>query len=113
MIVIPAKFESLENLKTKTNLVFSTSEEIPKLEELQLINSEGYLAFNPDEYRNQVLGILKNKRIGVDESELTHSQRLRNVMFLIYQESGLQTPFEDFYAEKMDKIIDHYKTKYL
>jgi hypothetical protein len=113
MIVVPAKFESIEKLKTKTNLVFSIKEEIPKLEELQMIQAEGFLAFNVDEYRTQVLGILKNKRIGVDEQQLTHSQRLRNVFFLIWQEQNPGVPFEDFYSEKMEKIIEHYKTKFL
>lgn len=113
MIVVPAKFESIEKLKTKTKLVFSTGEEIPKLEELQLILSEGYLAFNPDEYRSQVLAILKNKRVGVDETELTHSQKLRNVFYRIWSDDNKGVTFEDFYAEKMDKITDYYKNKFL
>ena len=113
MIVVPAKFESIEKLKTKTNLVFSIKEEIPKLEQLQLIQAEGFLAFNADEYRSQVLGILKNKRIGVDESKLTHSQRLRNTLYLVWQEQNPGIEFDVWYAQTMEKIISHYQNKYL
>lgn len=110
MIILKSKFESVTKLKTKTNLVFSTTDEIPRLEELQLIDSEGYLSFNPDEYRTQVLAIINNKRIGVDESELTHSQRMRNVMYQVWMEIG-SGEFEDYYAAEMTKIIEHYKKK--
>lgn len=113
MIIVPAKFESIEKLKTKTNLVFSTIEEVPKLEELQLIKAEGFLAFNPDEYRNQVLGILKNKRIGVDESKLTPSQKLRNTLYMIWQEKSSGVEFDVWYPLMMEKIISHYQEKYL
>ena len=112
MIILKAKFENLDKLKTKTNLVFSTKEEIPKLEELQLIQAEGFLVFNVDEYRTKVLNIIKNKRIGIDESELPFSQRLRAVLYRIWEQSGTGE-FEDFYSQQMERIIDHFKTKYL
>lgn len=111
MILIQAKFEREKSLKTKRNLVFSTKQDIDELELMQMESTEGYLAFNPDEYREKVLNIIKSKRIGVDEGEMTLSQRMRFVFWNVAQEMGIDP--EEFYQKEMLKIIDHYKTKYL
>jgi hypothetical protein len=111
MLLFRAKFEREKSLKTKRNLVFSTKEELSELEVAQLESGEGYLAFNVDEYREKVLKIIESKRIGVDENEMTKSQKLRFILFNIASENGLD--FEEYYSEQLDKICEHYKTKYL
>lgn len=113
MILVPAKFEKLDPLKTKKNLVFSVSidTESPDFEGLK--GSEGYLAFNPDLYRAEMLEIIKAKRIDVDASDLTPSQRLRMVLYNIYTERNPGVSFEDFYKDTLENIINHYQTKYL
>jgi hypothetical protein len=111
MILIRAKFERDKSLKTKMNLVFSTKEEISEIELAQLEQGEGFLAFNPDEYRAKVLRIIEAKRIGVDEGEMSNSQKLRFVLWNVAQARGLE--FEEFYTSEIDRICDHYKIKYL
>jgi len=111
MILTKAKFEKVTRMKTKQNLVFSIKDEISQIEVDQLIMGEGWLAFNPDEYRAKVLAVIANKRIGVQDTGLTFSERLRKVLFLVSEEKGVD--FETFYSEEMAKIIEHYKYKYL
>jgi hypothetical protein len=44
------------------------------------------------------------------ENGKSPGQRLRNVLFLIHQaQGGNKDNFNDFYNEKMEKIITHYK----
>ena len=39
------------------------------------------------------------------------SQRLRSVIFLLWKQAGEELPFEVFYAQSMDKIIEHLKSQ--
>lgn len=42
----------------------------------------------------------------------THSQRLRAVLFLLYEQDAKgYVTFESYYADLMERIINHYKTK--
>ena len=48
------------------------------------------------------------------EKEVVHrspSQRLRSVIFLLWKQTKEELPFEVFYANSMEKIIDHLKSK--
>jgi len=41
----------------------------------------------------------------------TKSQRLRAVLFIEWKQNGEQGEFKDFYADRMEKIIQHYKDR--
>jgi hypothetical protein len=48
------------------------------------------------------------------EKEIIHkspSQRLRSVIFLLWKQTGEELPFEVFYVQKMDHIIEALKAK--
>ena len=48
------------------------------------------------------------------EKEVVHrspSQRLRSVIFLLWKQTGEELPFEIFYTNKMEAIIEHLKSK--
>jgi len=113
MIIIKAKFEKLEKLTTKTKLVFSTNQRIPEVEYHQLILGDGFLAFNPDEYRARVQAIIKDKKIGINDLGQTPSELLRKTLFLVAEARGLAGNFEEFYEQEMQKIREHYQSKYL
>jgi hypothetical protein len=114
MILIKAKFESIKKMKIKLNMVFSTKEEIPSHELHQLLSGEGHLIFNVDEYRQKVLSIIKNKRIGINDLGQTPSERFRKVLYLIFTDGGgAHDDFPAYYESEMEKIINHYKHKYL
>jgi hypothetical protein len=39
----------------------------------------------------------------------THSQRLRNVMYRVWENGGIPMEFESWYKTEMERIIDRYK----
>jgi hypothetical protein len=48
------------------------------------------------------------------EKEVIHkspSQRMRSVLFLLWKQTGEELPFEVFYTQHMERIIDHLKAK--
>jgi hypothetical protein len=48
------------------------------------------------------------------KAEVVHkspSQRMRSVIFLMWKQTGEELPFEVFYHQTMERIIDHLKSK--
>lgn len=111
LIIKEVKLERIKEQKTRTDLVFSTKEELDPIELYQLIKTHGFLAFNADTFKAKVEDMMKNKRVGVDYDSKTKSQIQRGVLTEIALKKGLD--IEKFYAEKMDEIIDHLRVKYL
>lgn len=55
---------------------------------------------------------LDQTEINVYESSAkTPSQRLRGVLYRVWEDAGKQGEFPQFYAGEMEKIITHYKGK--
>lgn len=114
MIIIEAKFERIKPLETKTNLVFSTKDELNEITVAQMLRADGYLLFSMDEIKQEVERAVKEKKIGLNEKGFSPSQRLRAVMSLIWQNDpyiNLEKSFDEFYIREMEKIIEHYKKK--
>ena len=52
------------------------------------------------------------EKIDKDLETKTKSQRLRSVLYVYWKQTGQKdSKFEDFYNEKMEKLIEHYKSK--
>lgn len=67
----------------------------------------GWLLFNPQE---QDVESLELEAIRKDIGGKTPSQRMRSVLYVLYQQSGrTDLTFEQFYMEKMNRIIDQIK----
>lgn len=49
--------------------------------------------------------------VHVERHEKTPGQRLRAVLFLIHKQEKMDMPFEQFYREKMNGLIDQLKEK--
>lgn len=45
------------------------------------------------------------------ESDKTPSQRLRNVIYVYWEQNGKKGDFNDFYRKKLEGFIEHIKTK--
>lgn len=41
----------------------------------------------------------------------TPSQRLRNVLYIYWEQNGSQGEFNEFYKKEYEKIIEHFKSK--
>ena len=56
-------------------------------------------------------------KVATDGNRKTHSQRLRAALYVLYSASrersliGGNVPFETFYAEHMERLIEHIKVK--
>jgi len=45
----------------------------------------------------------------VEKTDKSPSQRLRNVLFIMWKQKKLQEPFDDYYRKQMNIITEHFK----
>jgi hypothetical protein len=113
MIVINATLESFRSLKDKTlSLNFGTQE--PTAEQIQAIalNAQkyGYLVFSGTQLTSEQLDAIDKAKNDLYDSQKTPSKRLRNVLYVWYEQDskGYKT-FEDYYLYHMERIIENVK----
>jgi len=88
-----------------------TSEELMEMD--KLLANNGVLYFKD----SGTLTTEEQKELDNVEIEVegkTKSQRLRNVLYVLYEQCGDSESvmsFNDFYSSKMETIIEHYKSK--
>lgn len=72
----------------------------------------GYMAFKNEPFRNNEKEVIENLKADYEETGKTPSQRLRNVLYVNFEQGneGYST-FTDYYNAKMEKIVNHYKNK--
>ena len=76
----------------------------------KLINQSGLIYFKPKgNITDEELKELDNFDVKVEGK--TQSQRLRNVLYILHQQSNAPTDFKEFYKNETEKIIQHYKDK--
>lgn len=87
-----------------------TSTEVAQID--ALCEQFGYLYFKADES----LTPDEVKELDALDTELydkpkTQSQRLRNVLYKVWEQTDRAVAFKEFYRQETEKIINHYKTK--
>jgi hypothetical protein len=113
--ILPAILDSFRSLKDRTfKIVFETNELSP--EQLSQIatglNMPGYLAFNPDPFKKEMIDTLELTKVDYEDNGKTKSQRLKAVMYRMWQQNKERYDvFDDFYNAKMEQLISHYKGK--
>jgi len=115
MIVINAILESFRSLKDKSiSLNFSTQE--PTAEQIQAIALQsqkyGYLVFSGNQLTDEQLKAIEWSKNDLYDSAKTPSKRLRNVLYVWFEQDnkGYKT-FDDYYAYQMERIIQNVKDK--
>jgi hypothetical protein len=78
----------------------------------QMCEQFGYLYFKAEE----TLTPNEVKELDTVDTDLfdnprTQSQRLRGVLFKVWEQGGRHGEFKDFYKSETERIITHYKTK--
>jgi hypothetical protein len=87
------------------------TKELPPVEKaliMEYINKAGWFLFSENS--------IKDEDVPKQDAELnqkTLSQRLRAVLFIWWQQLGEKEKFQDFYEDKMEKFIEHIKSKLL
>ena len=115
MIVINAILESFRSLKDKTiKLSFETQE--PSAEQIQQIANNiqkfGYLIFSGNQLTSEQLDEIDKAKNDLYDSSKTPSKRLRNVLFVWWQQDGKgYEKFDDYYLYQMERIITNVKDK--
>ena len=77
-----------------------------QVEFLRLKNTNIDLYIKPNDYEIEDIQEIKTE---IDEK--TPSQRLRNVMFVLWKKLGGQGDFKAYYEQTMNKLIEKYKDK--
>lgn len=99
------------NKDGSATISFTSGQEISDDETMYLLNAGrrdelGWVMWAPN--KHQVDDLPKEQ---AEENQKTASQRLRATLFVLWQQQGSTGDFEVFYREKMEKMIDHVKTK--
>lgn len=68
----------------------------------------GWLLFQEQDYKSDELEL---DQIRKDTGGKSPSQRMRNVLYLLYKQSGQVIPFEVYYGQQMERIIDQLKDR--
>ena len=85
-----------------------TSEELMEMD--KLLNDSGVLYFKSNgQLTKEEIKELDNVEIEVEGK--SKSQRLRSVLFILWQQEGEKGTFNDFYAERMEKLITQIKDR--
>jgi hypothetical protein len=84
-----------------------TSEEFMEID--SLINTNGVIYFKGGEtLTSEEINAIDSSDIPVEGK--TKSQKLRNVLYVLSQQENIED-FKEFYANEMERIIEHYKNK--
>ena len=115
MIILPSYLDTFSSLKDGTiKLVFHKNELTPQ----QLVGIAtnlqkfGFLAFKEDAFKNTEKDVLNDHESDYDDNRKTQAQRLRNVLYVSYEQNNMGfKDFKSFYEHHTEKIINHYKSK--
>ena len=92
--------DTQENLK---------DEELARLASLH--EKAGWWVFLPEERRIDTLDVAALPQIEYEKDEKSPSVRLRNCLYILWEQKGKDGAFIDFYQRSMEKIIDSIKER--
>ena len=105
-------YRSLQDRSLK--LTIETQEASPELmANLQkALMQVGIIAFAMDKFTTKELDELDNVKVDYDEGGKTPGQRLRAVLYRMYEQNNERyDTFIDYYNAHMEKLITHFKNK--
>lgn len=109
---VPATLEGVSTLKDGGVSVRLHTQELSPEEKAIAMgyqNQFGWLLFKPEQHDEKELEQLEHIR--KDTGGKSPSQRLRSVLFVLYQQGSRDTTFDQFYSMKMEQIIDNIKSR--
>lgn len=115
MIVIPAILESIRSLLDKTLKVTFVCNELTPDQAVSIVQSLqqfGYFAFKTEPFVEREKEALEALKSSYEDQGKTHSQRLRNVLYRLWEQdnSGFKD-FDSYYKLSMENCINHFKAK--
>jgi len=76
------------------------------LDQFGILYFRGEEKMNPDEIEE-----LDNIDLDVYDEPKSQSQRLRNVLYILWKQDGEKGDFKKYYKQKTEEIIQHFKNK--
>lgn len=113
-IIIPAIIEGVTTRRDKTLKITIGVNELPPEKAgaiLSLQNEFAYIAIKKDDFGKEELERIETLKADLDDSKKTASQRLRGVLFRVWEQGNTNQSFETYYIGEMERIIKHFKTK--
>ena len=110
-LITPAILNSYRPKKDKSvSITFETQEyTAQQIGELHgLVGSYGALVFKPEDQLTSA-EIKEIDELDLEVGGKTKAQRLRNVLYKVWETTESEVEFKDFYAEKMEGLIDKLK----
>lgn len=106
-IKVPAIMDGISTLKDGSLSVRFHTQEISaedKIACMNLVQSFGWLLFSPSE----ILDVPKESPHR-EAGDKPPSQRLRSVLYILWQQKYSDIPFDTWYTQQMEKIIENLK----
>lgn len=113
-LLITATLDRANRKRDKSvSLTFVTSSEQSSEEYMAIdkeLNQTGVLYFKPDgQLTQKEIDELDN--VDIELEGKSKSQRLRNVMYILWQQGAEGKNFKDFYSDRMELLIEQIKQK--
>lgn len=113
-IIIPASIESVSTRRDRTLKITIGTNELPSdvaASILALQNEFAFFAIKKEDFGKAELEKVEAHKAEVDDTKKTASQRLRGVLYRIWERTPNGETFETYYIREMERIISHFKTK--
>ena len=115
MIILDAQVEAIATRKDKTVKITLGTQEMRDVGELfQLQNQLVSVGIATNELTDDQIEVLRNSKFDLEiiPTGKSPSQRLRGVLFRIWEnDNGGFEQFENFYINKLETIISHFKNQ--
>jgi len=93
---------------TFTTCLEQNSTEFMKIDEL--LSTNGILYYSQKDSLTQE-EIDEISKADIKKEGKSKSQRLRNTLFILHKETQVKESFNEYYANQMENIINHFKNK--
>lgn len=113
-IIIPASIEAVATRRDRTLKITIGTNELPPdvaASILALQNDFAFFAIKKEDFGKAELETMEAHKAEIDDSKKTASQRLRGVLFRVWERTANAETFETYYIREMERIISHFKTK--
>jgi hypothetical protein len=114
LLILPATLESLRSLQDKSVKLTVHTQELTPDQAGQLMGAMqtyGYMAWKAEGFHENEQLLLDQLKADKLDGRKTQSQRLRGVLYRLWEHDGQGMTDLQFYEFHMDQIINHYKSK--
>lgn len=113
MLIIPSTIEAISTRRDNTIKIVVGTQELSPEKEAELFrhkNKLGFIAFKEASFQPDEVKLLTNIGDSVENIGKTPSERIRNVLFILFNKNKEgYSNFDSFYKAKTEMYIEHLK----